>query len=203
VDEGLEAYWAEKEASGYKGTGDKPGSGTGSSNDGQGEVISGPGAIDINDDNAVIFVTDNTTADDAQQLAEDAPDSDIHTDITNWPELADILETYEDGSISILVISGHGDPDGGAATSETATGGGLDGGTLPQEIADLIGAKLAPDAQIIILSCDVADDQYDDGLQEMADKTDHPVLGNDGGVGPGATGDGSWFEYEPQPEAAP
>ena len=125
----------------------------------------------------------------------DAPSgTPIREEITNWDELADYLRTRDDGSVTDIFLSGHGAADGGVQSGEP--GGDMDASTLPDRIADLIHQKLVPGGRLVILGCDQATRP---GMQDLADKTGVPVVGNTGTVDSGSNGQGDWVRFNPRP----
>jgi len=137
---------------------------------------------------------------DAWQLWWDAPSgTPIHEGIANWADFRNRLQNYPDGSISSIVISGHGAEGGGVATNGDDVNNWLTGDNIDDETANLIRRKLKGTGEIIFAACDQGVDFGDEvhKNQRLADRTLAPVIGNMGDVNSGTNGQGDWVRFPP------
>ena len=160
-----------------------------------GEVIQEGGDIEIREGSRVFIsdgVSDDMNYDDL--MREDTPDdTPISEDMSSWQDIIDEIKDLPDGSITgDLVIVGHG-ADGGVG----ASGSDIDGENLTDEQAEILKQKLGPDARIVVIGCDQADEEDNDNMQRLADMTGVPVVGNQDGVHSGTEGDGDWYRFDP------
>jgi RHS repeat-associated protein len=76
--------------------------------------------------------------------------ADQHTGITGYDDMRAALRMYMDGSIDVLIISGH---TGSACNARTLSGENLGGWKMPPDIYALVRKKLSKKGQVLILSC--------------------------------------------------
>lgn len=102
------------------------------------------------------------------------PARELHNNVNSIDKVTEVISKYPDGSIRVLVISGHG-PDA------------ANGGTLPltpedlrrnPELAALIASKLAPGAIVDFSSCQVAATFGQAALREVANLLQATVWAN-------------------------
>src|SRR5262249_41359478 len=88
------------------------------------------------------------------QWADDyswVPDDNIQYNITVWGRVAIWLKTYEDNSISCLILSGEGLGPGECGVK--VKGGKLYQGNITEEVIKLIKRKVVPNGDVVISSC--------------------------------------------------
>ena len=82
---------------------------------------------------------------------------------------------FQSLSIPVIVLVGHGG-NGGVVVG---SGPDFTGPDLPPDLGDVIDEKLKPNAPIYVLGCDQFSEGTADGIQDLADKTGHPVICNE------------------------
>jgi hypothetical protein len=77
-----------------------------------------------------------------------APNSrDNHNDVRSWDQVISILKRYPDRSVAQLVLSGHGDAEGGVTDGSVR----LNYPSLTEGQAAVIRAKLTRGAEVVLL----------------------------------------------------
>jgi hypothetical protein len=116
----------------------------------------------------VALIGDDSTKDDSYDWIFDRNHvKNIH----NWASVVEALKDYKPGSITVLVLSGHG-AGGGIRTKDKTS---LKGSNLTEEAARIIREKLAPNGVIVIASCGQGADKFRKEIQEMAKRAQRAV----------------------------
>ncbi|KAL3931688.1 MAG: hypothetical protein SGARI_004146 [Bacillariaceae sp.] len=144
-----------------------------------GEKIADPGKLDISGADCIFIADKDISADQKQDIKDEAPG-------------VDKLEDKEK-PVGDIVIMGHG-ADGGVRTSGTD----IDGENITDAQAQKIKDCLGTDSKIIFISCAQADEEDNDNMQRLADKTMRTVVGNVKAVTADTDGDGDWLEFDPE-----
>jgi hypothetical protein len=115
-------------------------------------------------------------------------------EVRTWKDIAGYLKVIPDGTLPLLVISGHGCS--GGAGGANSTKGGFNGLTLQAdpESAAMIRSKLRPNAKLVYLACQAGANLAD--MLQTSEILGIPVIGNTGSVS-GAIGNhkgGVWQE---------
>jgi hypothetical protein len=156
-----------------------------------GKKIQGPGKFDITG-SACIFVADKDVGQaDIKFLMGEAPKVPSATGMTNWADVIAKLEKKKK-PIGDIVIAGHG-ADGGVQ----ASGSDIDGNTITDGEAAKIKSCLGNSSRIIFISCAQGDEEDNDFIQKLADKTMRSVVANVKNVNSATKGDGDWLKFDP------
>jgi hypothetical protein len=160
-----------------------------------GRVIAGPGpmpALPGGGFGAVVIVSDKTVGPPA------IPFATMYVDVPDWGAAVRHLTSpppwaRPDGSVTALVVTGHGSAEGGVATKNSHTH--LSDSNLSADHAAAIQAKLRPDAPVVLLGCHGGTDN----LCPLARKLNRRVIANTGAVwiSPAVRGAGDWVEFRP------
>lgn len=158
-------------------------------------VIGGPGRIQY-PAGGIAVVSDNTVEGDAAAIKKAAPaDTRVVDGVSGgWPQVRQEIGKAPAGTVGVLIISGHG-MGGGVASSDPTKN--LVPRTIDQTTIDAIKSRLAPGAPIIIVGCQCG--RNAEQLQDLANRTGHPVIANTGDMSDGNNGSGDWVRYDPKP----
>jgi hypothetical protein len=156
-----------------------------------GKKIKGPGKFDITGSDCIFIADKGVRQKSINFLLGEAPKVPSATGITKW---ADVIAKLEKKTkpIGDIVIAGHG-ADGGVQ----ATGSDIDGKTITDGEAAKIKSCLGNSSKIILISCAQADEDVNDYVQQLADKTMRSVVANVKDVSSATKGVGDWLMFDP------
>ncbi len=168
-----------------------------------GTIISGPGEIGI-PSGTIIF---KPAIEDSAGIGSDDFGNEIHVrpDLSSWEDVGNVLNQYDDKSISSIAINGHGAGEGGVLVGGDEEK--LTGYNIPPWVSQVIDDKLVDDGKIFVLSCCQFELYSSLGLEQLAIKTGHPVVSNEENVyfkdrrkyqWGYFYGSGNWIELPPQ-----
>jgi RHS repeat-associated protein len=133
----------------------------------------------------VTIITDDTAWGDASSLWWKYK-GDHEAGISSPEALADYLDKFPDGSIKLLILSGHGSNGCGVrATKKSITAD-----NMTDEVAYRIAKKLGFGADVLLLGC--SSGTHKPGMEKLANKLQARVTGNTGEVDYGNDGHGEW-----------
>jgi hypothetical protein len=147
----------------------------------------------------VAIVTDNTSDAFGPDRFLWVPEGQEHTGINGFDAFRKVLRRYEDGSIDVLILSGHR---GGMCTVNTTSQEDLGGWRMPDDIYALVRRKMSRKGQIILEGCACGGKR--DFVQRTANKFRLPITATTG-ITRGDWGDGGgssdepWFTVRPTP----
>ena len=159
--------------------------------------IGGPGRITY-PKGSVVVVSANTPTDVADSKKVAPPGTPVISGARTWEDVRNAINAQPAGSITALVLSGHGSINGGLGRPSEQVY--LDVQRLVEDPVTIkaIKSQLAPGAPIIISACDQGGREYADQMQRLADVTGHPVIVNTGATQDGNYGQGDWVRYDPK-----
>ena len=143
-----------------------------------------------------IFVSDATVENDSWSIWWDLGGTGTYYDgVKSWSDVRDGLFPLDNGSVDVIVISGHGAGSGGTHTNDPNSE--LDEPSLTESAIEVIKNSASDDAVIVILSCSQGQGPYLNGIQDLSNILGLPIIVNSGSVSSGTNGAGDWIRVDP------